>query len=265
MNVHNNDTNANEINISDAEWLELSRCYRCNCATYPVCTWLGEPCNECFSALEFQHLAPAEPGCFSTPPHSAASPPPRGLTHTRIEEVGTSGNGDCLYDCVAKALNHYIPLQRVATQHISIGDLRQFVSRRQTPATFDAYKVAAVGDADGSYECLSKVKTLRGFKNCIQHCGSDVGAQKCLWGDENTLNIISSAFRLRFAVFDERGALLQSVNGEGAAAPKHTVLLRLNRSVDGEEHFSLLTFNRQTVLQSGEWAWLKKTLKLSSE
>lgn len=246
-----------QISISDAELLELRRCYRCNCATYPICTWLGEPCEYCYCACNFCHLDPdpASPGLFKPATSSTPKNPPRFMRSMTIREVSTDGNGDCLYECISKALNRYVNTS-IATDPISVSALRNFVSRKQTNENFEAYKHTA--RASSNYDCLSRVHTLRGFKNIMQQCGSDVGPDSCLWGDENTLDVVSSAFCLNFVVFDEKGRLVQFI--ESPESPAHTILLRHYRHNDGEEHFTLLEFNEQTVLQKHEWTWLKKKL-----
>jgi len=256
----------NGVKINDQDLLELCRCYKCDCATYPVCTWLGEPCSLCFNVNTFAHFDAdaSKPSLFKNGANHQREQQreqqltlmdKRPLVKTSIQEIKTDGNGDCLYECIALALNHYLS-PHVAREKITVGDLRFFVSQRQTDATYEAYKNLAV---TGDYECLAKVRNIRGFKNVVQQCGSEVGPEHCLWGDENTLGIFSDAYRLRFVVFNERGALLQMV---GVPEYAHTILLRLNRVRVGEEHFTLLQFNGHTILKQHEWLWLKKSLSI---
>ncbi len=244
-----------QIQLSEVELLELRRCYHCDCASYPLCTWIGEPCKECFCTETFTHYDPDErhPGQFKT--QNAHRPVKRALLHTRVSEIKTSEDGDCLYDCLALAFNRYL-LQGVATQPITVSDLRIFASRCQTEATFAAYKVLA--ESTNDYECISKTRTLRGFKNIVQQCGSDVGSERCLWGDENTLTFFSESYRIRFVVFNERGQLIQII---GSLDYGHTILLRLNRKDVQSEHFTLLQFNNETILQQHEWFWLKRKVQ----
>lgn len=136
--------------------------------------------------------------------------------------------------------------------------MRRAAARYQTQHTFTAYQALAADQPE--YRCISKSRTLRGFKNVMQRCGEDVGPEHCLWGDENTLNVFSKLFQLRFVVFNDKGQLVQRV--QDAVRVNHTVLLRLNRSRPGEEHFSLLRFNGETILQDHEWNWLKNRLNL---
>jgi hypothetical protein len=248
-----------ECNISGAELNELCRCYRCNCATYPVCTWFGEPCNECVDIGTLHHYQPniAKPGEHKKGEAEALSiSDPRPLTRTIIEEVKTQPTGDCLYEAIMHALNHY-----VTALLITIKDLRTAASRYQTQDTFEVYRVLSANQPE--YRCVSSSRTLRGFKNIMQRCGESVGVEHCLWGDENTLNIFSKLFKLQFAVFNDKGQLVQLV--KAARGLHHTVLLRLNRSRKGEEHFSLLRFNGETILQAQEWNWLKNRLGLKPD
>jgi hypothetical protein len=254
------------IKINEHDVLELCRCYKCDCSTYPICTWLGEPCKLCFDIETFSHFDAdqGKPGLFLNGlehqharlrHHQLTIVNRRPLVKTRIQEIKTDGNGDCLYECIALALNRYIS-STVSLQKIAIADLRFLVSQLQTNETYEAYKTLA---STGEYDCLAKVRNIRGFKNVIQDCGAVVGPENCLWGDENTLGIFSNAFHLRFVVFDEHGKLLQVV---GQQEYGHTILLRLNRVRAGEEHFTLLQFNGETIIKQHEWLWLKKSLGL---
>jgi hypothetical protein len=240
--------------VQPHEIKELTKCFYCDCATDKtgVCTWHGEPCKECFDVTTYQHyqVDPNHPGLFT---QSTARNELRRIEHPRISEIPTDPNGDCLYDCVSKALGG-----------VPISDLRAFVSRSQTQDTFEAYRT--ISRNSPGYDVLQKVRTLRGLKNTIQRCGSTVGSNECLWGDENAIQILSNGYLLRFAVFDTTGKMIQNVEpeplGTPSKTPSRTVLLRLNRSTAGSEHFTLLTFNRQTLLQAHEWLWLSQQLRL---
>lgn len=237
--------------VQPHEVQELTKCFYCDCATartsHGVCTWHGEPCKECFDIKTYQHLTPDadHPGLFK--PVNTNNTRLRQIEYPRIAEIQTDPNGDCLYDCLSKALGG-IPIEA----------LRAFVARSQTQSTFEAYKTIAK-HSEG-YEVLHRVKTLRGLKNTMQRCGATVGSSDCLWGDENALHILSNGYLLRFAVFDTSGKLIQKV--EPDLPNVRTILLRLNRMRQGSEHFTLLTFNRQTLLQSHEWTWLCNQLQL---
>jgi hypothetical protein len=246
--------------IHDAQKLELQRCFKCDCRTYPICTWFGEPCKECFQPASFRHKRSCgdRPGLFENGPSASdARTEDRPLIHTRVTEIRTSANGDCFYDCIAKALNRYLN-KSVATAEIGTAELRYFASRQQTQATFEAYRTASLANED-EYKCVARARNLRAFRNAMQQTGDEVGVENCLWGDENALQIVSDAFHLRILVFDQRGQMIQVIGQEGF---KHTLLLRLNRNKTGQEHFTLLAFNEQTVLVPNEWTWLKKHLKM---
>lgn len=244
-----------QIHVSGAEMTELCRCFKCDCETYPFCTWLGEPCTECFNVDHLQHGEPNpnKPGEHTPSAHAVLEQRP--LVRTFIEEVRTQPNGDCLYEAIQLALNHYVRGEKM----ITIEDLRGAASRYQTSDTFHAYQALAANQPE--YRCISKSRTLRGFKNIMQRCGEEVGPEHCLWGDENTIEVFSRLFKIRFAVFNDKGKLVQLV--QASRGVHHTVLLRLNRSRPGEEHFSLLRFNGETILQAHEWNWLKNRLNIT--
>lgn len=235
--------------VQPEEVAELNRCYRCDCKTRStrVCTWQGEPCKECFSFVTYQHFLPnpAEPGLYVKVERPLVNRAiPRSL---QISEIPTDGNGDCLYDCIARALG-------TDTEWVPIADLRSFVARKQTTDNFSAYKTLASQSEE--YSVLSRVRSLRGFQNVIRRCGSDVGPEECLWGDENVLNIISTAYKVRFAVFDDRGKIIQIIMPEETIGEPHTILIRLSRRVKQSEHYTLLSLNGQTLLQPSEFAVL---------
>lgn len=245
------------IELSEVELLEMNRCFHCDCSTYPICTWIGEPCKECFNTDSFTHYNPdVRPGLFQT--RNTVNTEKRIIKNTKVSEIKTSNDGDCLYDCFARALNRYLR-KGIANKEITIADMRMFVSRYQTPDMYNAYKTLAESSSD--YECIAKTHSLRSFKNIIQQCGNNVGAEKCLWGDENTLNIFSEIYRIRVVVFNERGQLLQII---GTDELRHTILLRLNQQQKAEEHYTLMQFNNQTILQKHEWIWLKKYLHIQT-
>lgn len=237
---------------SNEELKELFRCHLCDCETRRcgICFWQGQICLECFCTTNFSHRQydPSRPGQHDTrgiPPTAT----PRPVTHPRMSEIQTEGNGDCLYESIAKALvlDRHIHVAAVSPQ-----SLRLFVSKCQKPEHFAAYKVTYA-------DALKRVHTLRGFKNSIQLCGKDVGPENCIWGDENTIHILSNQFQLRLVVFDQRGQMIQKIEPESLASAR-TILLRLNRQLKNNEHFSLLAFNGQTLLEEQEWLWLKQKL-----
>lgn len=237
--------------VREEEIQELTRCYYCDCQTINtgVCTWQGEPCKRCFDMVTYRHLQPndAEPGLHIT----GSSPPSRKrqITKIQIEEIPTDGNGDCLYACIVRALGN-------GRNQLSVEELRAFVARMQTDDMFHAYKTLAARTSDQSsdYPALERVRSLRGFQNVIRRCGKNVGADQCLWGDENTLNIVSNAYHLRFIIFDDQGKIMQVINANSPTV--HTILLRLSSALKNSEHYTLLKFNDQTLLQPHEFTCL---------
>lgn len=247
------------ISISPNELAELTRCYRCDCMTGPMCTWQGEPCTECFDLSSYCHKNPdpREPGKHVRE-HVAELQPEVPIVDARIKIIPTKPTGDCLYECIVIALNALV-LRNIAHTRITIDDLRSLVSRKQTEDSFHAYR--ALSHDQPEYLCLQQTKTLRAFQNIVRVCGRDVGAEHCLWGDENSIHVIANTYRLRIAVFNEKGKLAQFVKPE-SHTPARTIVLRLNRSSPGEEHFELMQFNRHTLLYESEWRWLCKRLGL---
>lgn len=246
------------MHVQKREIDELCKCYKCDCETADcgICTWFGEPCAECFDLTTYSHLQPnpRHPSRFLKNSHHPEKLR-RSVSHAEIEEISTDGNGDCLYECIATALS------TTGLHRISISDIRAFVARKQNDETFSIYKSLAGRTRSNTdfeeYQCLKKVRTLRGFKNVIQRCGANVGPDECMWGDENTLQVLADGYRLRFAIFDHTGNLIQIIepNQENRSAVC-SVLLRLYRHTVGNEHFNLLRFNNQTLLSQHEWEWL---------
>lgn len=238
--------------ISTSELEEICTCYQCDCETKScgICTWEGEPCLECFNIRTYEHLEPdsERPSLFKRPTQDVGSAPdfPR-LTNT-ITEYTSLGNGDCLYDCVSKALSTN------GTRLISIASLRSLVARYQTSETFAAYR--AVANQSG-YDCIKKARTLRALKNVIQVSGGDVGPEKCLWGDENTLNIVSKTYNVRFAIFNGEGALVQVIETERSHV--YTILLKLYQTEE-VEHYNLLLFGMKSLLHARDWELLQHLL-----
>mgnify|MGYP001073990057 CR=1 FL=1 len=239
---------------SNDELKDLYKCFFCDCKTLScgICTWQGEPCKECFDKDIFQHRAydPNNPGKYL---RNNSSSSPREVMYPKMSEIQTNGNGDCLYESISKAL---VLNYGYHNTMVSIDMLRNYVSRLQNMANFEAYKVTYGGDG-----CMKDIRTLRAFKNLVQYNGEQVGPDKCLWGDENVLNIISNGYLIRFVVFDHSGEMIQTIKPDNSQAAR-TILLRLNRQLRNCEHFNLLTFNKQTLLQEQEWNALKQILKI---
>jgi hypothetical protein len=247
------------VTLTSDELKELAKCYKCDCTTRGLCTWQGEPCTECFNLNTYAHLQPGNNiGTHASSEASGQQQATREITKPQIEQVSTKPNGDCLYECIACALNELVDI-RDGGRPITIDDLRAFVSRSQNSETFGVYRTLA--DEQPEYACLRSAHTLRAFKNIIRRCGRDAGPRGCLWGDENTLHAIAEAYRLRFAVFNEKGRLIQQVQVPSQECPvMRTVLLRLNNLSPGEEHFELLQFNGHSLLLDNEWGWISQRL-----
>ena len=175
---------------------ELYKCHVCDCETKRcgICTWQGQICAECFDVTTYCHRRHdvGRQGTFvkDEQPNEVDV---REITYPRISEITTEGNGDCLYDSLAKGL---VSDHTIHSPVLTVELLRLFVSRMQTQNNFAAYKAA--------YE-LKEIHTLRSFKNTLQRCGEKVGPDKCLWGDENTIGIVANDYRLRFVIFDQAG------------------------------------------------------------
>lgn len=236
---------------SNEELKELYKCYLCDCETSSsgICSWQGEPCKECFDKEGFRHRQydKNNPGKYIR--NVEQQQQQRQITHPKMNEIQTRGNGDCLYESISKALVLNFGYHHEA---ISVDMLRNYVSRLQTSDNFEAYKSAY---------CMKGVRTVRSFKNLVQQSGEQIGPDKCLWGDENVLGIISNGYRIRFVVFDHLGKMIQTIEPEDSRSNR-TILLRLDRQVQNCEHFNLLTFNKQTLLQETEWMTLRRILQL---
>ncbi len=247
--------NEQQIQIDPDELIELQRCHNCDCETYPICTNNGEPCDECFNLIHYVHNDVSNIlGLFKKQQQQQVQE--RSLKNCCIKEIPTNGDGDCLYESFSMGLNKYLTQSPVATKLIEISDLRFLVSKKQTETTFQTYKQL---QDQQEYASLNNIRTLRGFKNLIQISGAEVGSDKCLWGDENSIEILSNTFKLKIAIFDEKGKLIQIIN-QHQTNFNHIMLLRLNRTYENHEHFTLLEFNDETILKQNEWIYLKKRL-----
>lgn len=280
-NVGNSDL-ADATTIVDLpnEFTELLKCYQCDCTTAPFCTIAGELCHECFDYTHFVHKKPREkfPGTFS--PYTECPHTGAGNTTTegaRFYVVRSPSDGDCLYHCVCNALNALNTLTVSAALNASTGSkitttskftvemLRRLVSRRQTEHTYNMYMTLA--DTTDEYANLREIQSFSQFRQFIRQCGSTVGAEECLWGDENALQIFSNEYGLTFVVFNEKGNVIQKVLpdllNESNDAPTEIhcpryVLLRLNEGKKGQEHFDLLQFNGASILNQNLWEYLQK-------
>lgn len=232
---------------------DLRKCYACNCSTAPLCTVNGEVCNECFDIYRFKHKQfnrsnlvcigflkdYVEDESEPVSPTNAKMYIPK---NPKVQVIEVPGDGDCLYKCVEMALP--------GDAQITVTDLRALVANSQTQETFDNYKEV--------YPPLAKLKTLQSFRNFIKRCGAKVGPDKCLWGDENALQIISNEYILHFAIFSAGGGLIQLVEPElDTSVPssymKRYVLLLLDNRNDTNEHYYLLKFDNKRLISEPVW------------
>lgn len=261
------------------EFTELLKCYQCDCTTAPFCTIAGELCHECFDYTHFVHKKPREkfPGTFSPYtecPHSdgTASTTTEGA---RFYVVRSPSDGDCLYHCVCNALtasnastgSKITTTSKITTCKFTVEMLRRLVSRRQTEHTYNMYMTLA--DTTDEYANLRDIQSFSQFRQFIRRCGSTVGAEECLWGDENALQIFSNEYGITFVVFNEKGNVIQKVlpdllnestvrlSTAEIHCPRY-VLLRLNDGKKGQEHFDLLQFNGASILNQKLWEYLQK-------
>jgi hypothetical protein len=199
---------------------------------------------------------------------------------TNFYVVRSPPDGDCMYMCISNALD----------QRVSVKDLRRLVSRKQTKEMYNTYmdlydmtnmelsSVDTCDDARGDtiddiaqtlpeFCTLEHIKSFDQFRHFIQLCGSEVGADKCMWGDENALKICSDEFGFTFAIFNEKGSIIQkikpttpAISPAGQNMHERIVLLRLNGGSKGQEHYDLLKFNGDCILTIDKWEYLiKKT------
>lgn len=253
---------------------ELYKCYKCNCDTFPICICIGntsELCNECFDIENFNHKLPCKssPGKFQisstlTNESKIASTPDSGkssrtststplgsstVKNPSINVINMPRDGDCLYKAFSTAFNN----------GVSVENLRFLVSKKQSIESFKSYKTLADWKMS-EYSAIKGAKTLREFKNVIQYPGYKVGPEHCVWGDENTMRIISNAFRLGILIFNEKNVLVQTIVPEFNNQTKRYILLRLNTMYPGNEHYDLLIFNRHPLINYFELSNLKEIL-----
>lgn len=240
------------IKINDLKDLkrELYKCFKCNCETFPICMELGgscELCTECFDIEKFTHkqVCTSKPGKFQT---STEKPKLIHVKNPRIKNIRMPSDGDCLYNAFVTALEN----------GVTVEDLRYLVSRKQSPESFRAYKTLADWKM-AEFNAIKSAKTLREFKNVIQHPGSKVGATHCVWGDENAMRIISNTFYIGVLIFNEKGTLIQTIKPEFKNA-KRFILLQLNSRIPDNEHYDLLVFNNNKLITYNELSELKSIL-----
>lgn len=248
-------SNDNSQESSDFEMpdntLELWKCYMCDCERYPFCNVMGEVCQYCFDIQHFEHKIPIKeiPGKFHKKkcgPHcqKSASYTPK---NPKFKLISSKGNGDCLYESVENAFN----------SSFTIEDLRNFVSFKQNPDTFDAYKNI------GEYKMLlENAEDYHDFRHLLQKTGAEHGITDCVWGDENTLYYLSNELGVTFVIFNQKGSLLQKIEPEHEFCKRRYITLHLNNEDSGREHYDLLVFDENKILNEAMWQSLLKMFKI---
>lgn len=229
---------------------ELYKCHKCNCDTFPMCIDVGgcgELCDDCFDVNRYQHkeVCTSKPGRFkslNTPTHTIK------VKSASINIINMPKDGDCLYNAFRKAFSNGITVEH----------LRYLVSKKQSIESFRAYKTLADWKM-AEFNAIKGAKTLREFKNVIQRSGEKVGANHCVWGDENSMRIMCNAFYIGVLIFNEKGTLIQTIKPE-FHPPKRFILLRLNSTYPGNEHYDLLVFNNHSLITYTELSGLKALL-----
>jgi hypothetical protein len=74
---------------------------------------------------------------------------------------------------------------------------------------------------------------------------------------------LSNTFRIGVFVFNEKGKLIQSISPDEYKAVRW-MLIRLNGSQPGNEHYDLLQFNNNSLLTHPELKVLKEILSSST-
>ncbi len=236
---------------------EMYGCKDCDCEKYPWCTYLGGLCRECVDLHHYVHKKPlrSKAGCFSTDPNSIKDTP--SIDYPYIKIIKTSLDGDCLFSAISEAFNG----------KLTIKDLRHLVARYQTRETFETYTELAGFMPE--YRPIRAAHSLRDFRVLIKKTGDDVGIENCVWGDENSIQIISTCLRLGIMIFNEKGKFVQSITPERTSTFNDTkssryVLLLLNSSKAGNEHYNLLEFNKHTLLTEYEYSKMKNIISSGS-
>lgn len=233
---------------------EIYSCKECDCESYPWCTFMGGLCRECIDLNTYVHKRPLrnKPGEYSIDRKSSVSREPK-VEYMYLKMINTPLDGDCLYKAISMAFN----------DKITVEQLRYLVATHQTNNTFETYKELATFMPE--YRPITGAHCLRDFRILIKKTGEDIGVGNCFWGDENALQIISTFLRLGIAIFNEKGQFIQQITPERTTTfnnitPTRHVLLMLNSSKPGNEHYNLLQFNRHTLLTPGEWSKMKNII-----
>ena len=236
---------------------EILKCHQCDCLTAPYCTIGGELCRECFDYSHFQHRDPRVkfPGTFLNFCTETRKCKQCSSSRAHVKEKGvkfyverSAGDGDCMYTCISNAMDNII----------SVKDLRRVVSRRQTRAMYDAY-MDLLADNCPEYQNLEHINSFDQFRHYIQQCGSEIGSEACMWGDENALYLLANEYGFTFVVFNEKGSIIQKIqpiNSDTEIVYPRYILIRLNGGSKGHEHYDLLKFNDYTILTQDLWNYL---------
>lgn len=136
-----------------------------------------------------------------------------------FDVVTIKADGDCLYDCVARALG----------EGVTITYLRDFVADGVSQEMFERYK--AVSCMPG-YEWVIRMNDLEELKAAIRE-------PRTVWADENALEVIGASL-CRLLVLDDEGLIHESKYvkvGDFRADDLPIVLVNRTR----RQHFNLVT------------------------
>lgn len=250
MRSEYNSLNVKKRFISDKKDLmrEMCSCKDCECETYPYCTnVLGKLCKECFDIKFYIHKTPVknDPGRFHLFETQMSETP---ITHPYIKILSTALDGDCLYSAISLAFD----------KKITVEMLRFLVASNQNQDTYQAYK--ELSSYMQEYEPIKGTHSMGEFKILMKKTGEQIGCTACIWGDENALQIIASEYNLTFVIFNEKGQHIQKINASNSNNQSRYILLLLNSSKQGNEHYNLLQFNNHRLLTPYEWDMLKQTI-----
>lgn len=236
---------------------EMYSCKECDCETFPWCSSRGGLCTECVDLETYTHKRPLrkKPGKFGVEDSEQSSENSNStdypeITYPYIKVIDTPPDGDCLYKAISLAFDG----------KLSVQDLRNLVARYQSEGTFSTYRELAKYMPE--YTPVKAAHNIRDFRILLKKCGQDVGCTMCVWGDENALQIFSTFLRLGIIIFNEKGQYIQKIMPERTNTYQNHnasryVLLILNGSKPGNEHFNLLEFNKHTLLTPYEWEKMK--------
>lgn len=254
MRSEYNSLNVKKRFISDKKDLmrEMCSCKDCECETYPYCiNALGKLCKECFDIQYYTHKTPVknDPGRFHLydNKNQRIDTPITPITHPYIKILSTALDGDCLYSAISLAFD----------KKITVEMLRFLVASNQNQDTYQAYK--ELSSYMQEYEPIKGTHSIGEFKILMKKTGEQIGCTACIWGDENALQIIATEYNLTFVIFNEKGQHIQKINSLNNQTSRY-VLLLLNSSKQGNEHYNLLQFNNHRLITPYEWDMLKQTI-----